>query len=193
MTIQPDTQGKSYTWAGQEWLKYANRYATDIQKLRQRGVKFTSPLLRAGEPGVTASNLNQFYAACGAPCRDRNNPAYININAVNVFVGPWNVAGVQGCIDAANYMVNEIESYYPTDNLPWYITNWSRLGTYNISDQVDAMGVIHLFFQSDSPIQRIYWFGATDYGGNSGNNFLTQQTSNGQTLGQVWKSKCDTI
>ena len=150
-------------------------------------------MLRAGEPGVTASNLNQFYVACGAPCRDRNSPAYININAVNVFVGPWNVAGIQGCRDAAIYMVNEIKAYYPTDNLPWYITNWSRLGTYNISDQMDAMDVVQLFFQSGSPIQRIYWFGATDYGGNSGNNFLTQPTLDGRTLGQIWKSKCDTL
>jgi hypothetical protein len=150
-------------------------------------------LLRAGEPGVTASNLNEFYTACGSPCRDPTSHAYINVNAVNVFVGPWNTQGVQGCRDAANYMVGEIKAYYPTDKLPWYITNWSRLGTYNISDQVDAMNVINLFFQSGSPVQRIYWFGATDYGGNSGNNFLTQKTSNGQTLGQIWKVKCDSL
>ena len=112
-------------------------------------------MLRAGEPGVTAANLNAFYSACGAPCRDPTSPAYVNINAVNVFVGPWNVAGVQGCRDAANYMVNEIKAYFPTDNLPWYITNWSRLGTYNISDQVDAMGVVHLFFQAGSGVKKM--------------------------------------
>jgi Glycosyl hydrolase catalytic core len=150
-------------------------------------VKFTSPLIRSGGPGETASNLNKFYSACGAPCRDQNSPA------VNVFAGPWNAPGIPGCRDAANYIVNEIKAYFPTDNLPWYITNWSRLGTYNISDQVDAMKVIDYFFQSGSPVQRVYWFGATDFGGYSGNNFLTQATSNGQTLGQIWKANCDTL
>jgi hypothetical protein len=148
--------------------------------LRKRGVRFTSPLLRAGSPGVTASNLNAFYAACGSQCRNQSSPSYINVNAVNVFVGPWNAAGIQGCRDGANYMVNEMKAYFPTDNLSWYVTNWSRLGTFNVSDQVDAMNVIHLFFQSGSPVERIYWFGATDYGGNSGNNFLTQTTPNGK-------------
>jgi Glycosyl hydrolase catalytic core len=174
-------------------LNYANRFAADIKILRQRGVQFTSPLLRSGPPGVTAANLNEFYTACGSQCRNRTSPAYINVNAVNVFIGPWNAPGIQGCRDGANYMTNEVKAYYPTDNRPWYITNWSRLGTYNTSDQVDAMKVIGLFFEIGSPIQRIYWFGATDYGGNSGNNFLTQKTGNGQTLGQIWRSNCDAL
>jgi hypothetical protein len=160
--------------------------------MRARGVKFTSPLLKAGESGVIASNLNEFYDACGPACRNPGSPAYINVNAVNAFVGPWNTAGVEGCRDAATFITNEVKAYN-SDGLPWYITNWSRLGTTNIDDQAYAMEVIHLFFGGGSPIERIYWFGATDYGGGSSNNFLTQFTASGQTLGQVWKANCDTL
>lgn len=152
---------------------------------------FTSPLIRAGESGVIQSNLAEFYAACGSACRDPTGPAYINVHAVNAFVGPWNQAGIAGCRDAAIFMTNEVQKF--SDGLPWYITNWSRLGTSNIDEEADAMRVLAQFFVTGSPIQRIYWFGATDYGGGSSNNFLTQRTASGQTLGQIWKSNCDAI
>ena len=32
---------------------------------------------------------------------------------------------------------------------------------------------IDAFFDEGSPVQRVYWFGATDYGGGTVNNFLT--------------------
>ena len=197
---EPDTQGKNYTWAGTEWAKYASRFATEIQTLRARGVQFTSPLLRAGGEGVIASNLNTFYSACGPACHDPKSPAYININAINAFVGPWNAPGIDGCRDAANYVTNEVRNYN-SDNVasrrPWYVTNWSRLGTFDIQDQVNAMLVIKNFFDITSPIQRVYWFGATDYGGNSGNNFLTSElvTAGGvsTTLGQIWEANCNAL
>ena len=197
---EPDTQGKNYTWAGIEWAKYATRFANEIQTLRARGVQFTSPLLKAGSEGAIVTHLNTFYAACGSACHDPQSPAYININAINAFAGPWNSPGIQGCRDGAAFVTNEM-ILYNKNNLagsrPWYVTNWSRLGTYDILDQVDAINAIEYFFASGSPVQRIYWFGATDYGGNSGNNFLTGSVTlpNGvtTTLGQLWKTKCDNL
>jgi hypothetical protein len=197
---EPDTQGKNYTWAGIEWAKYAARFANEIQTMRARGVQFTSPLIRAGGEGVIASNLNNFYAACGSVCHDPKNPAYINANAINAFVGPWNAPGIEGCRDAANFITNEVRSYnnnYTTSRRPWYVTNWSRLGTFDIQDQVNAMLVIKNFFDTTSPIERIYWFGATDYGGNSGNNYLTSKlvTTDGAstTLGKIWDANCNAL
>ena len=197
---EPDTQGKNYTWAGIEWVNYATRFSSEIQTLRARGVQFTSPLLKAGSEGAIVTHLNTFYAACGAACHDPESPAYININAINAFAGPWNSPGIQGCRDGASFVTNEMIAYNRNNaagSRPWYVTNWSRLGTYDILDQVDAINAIEYFFASGSPVQRIYWFGATDYGGNSGNNFLTASVtlSNGvtTTLGQLWKSKCDTL
>jgi hypothetical protein len=197
---EPDTQGKNYTWAGIEWVMYAERFRSEIQSLRARGVQLTSPLIRAGDAGVIASHLNTFYRACGPVCHDINSPAYIHINAVNAFVGPWNAPGIDGCRDAANFITNELRSYNienPENRRPWYITNWSRLGTFDVQDQVNAMMVIKDFFDITSPIERIYWFGATDYGGNSGNNFLTEKlvTSSGvsTTLGQIWEANCNVL
>jgi hypothetical protein len=196
---EPDTQGKNYTWAGIEWVKYAARYSNEIQQLRRtRGLQFTSPLIRAGSPNVIATHLNTFYSACGPVCHDVNHAAYININAVNAFVGPWNTPGIVGCREAADYITNELISYN-TNNIssrrPWYITNWSRLGTNQVQDHVDAMTVLSHFFVNNSPIQRIYWFGATDYGGNSSNNFLTTQynSSTTTTLGKIWASNCKAL
>jgi hypothetical protein len=194
---EPDTQGKNYTWAGVEWVKYATRFASEIQTMRARGVQFTSPLLRAGGNDIIAININTFYMACGPTCHDPKSPAYINANAVNAFVGPWNRPGINGCRDSADFITNEVKNYNINNivgSRPWYVTNWSRLGTFNIYDQVDAMNVILQFFLTGSPIQRIYWFGATDYGGNSGNNTLTTPliTSNGSSisLGQIWAANC---
>jgi hypothetical protein len=197
---EPDTQGKDYAWAGIEWANYATRFANEIKVLRARGVKFTSPLLRAGSSGAIITYLNTFYTACGPSCHDPQSPAYININAINAFVGSWNDPGIDGCRDGAKFITNEVINYNDKNSdgsRPWYITNWSRLGTYNTIEQVDAMNVIDEFFVSGSPVQRIYWFGATDYGGNSGNNFLTTQvtTTSGdtKTLGQIWEAKCKTL
>lgn len=193
---EPDTQGKDYTWAGIEWAKYATRFTTEIMALRAKGVRFTSPLLRAGGTGALSSNLNAFYAACGSVCHDPTSPAYININAINAFVGTWNRAGRDGCLDAANFITNEIRNYSDSRGRPWFVTNWSRIGTSDVNAQVDAMSVISQFFVAGSPVQRIYWFGATDYGGNSQNNFLTTSVVSNEvttTLGQIWKSNCNAL
>ena len=196
---EPDTQRKNYTWAGIEWANYATRFASEIKTLRARGVQFTSPLLKAGSDGAIVTRLNEFYTACGSACHDPQSPAYINVNAINAFAGPWNAPGLEGCRDGAGFVTNETIAYNRNNNAgsrPWYVTNWSRLGTYDILDQVDAINAIDVFLSNGSPVQRIYWFGATDYGGNSGSNFLTSLvTLNGQTttLGQIWKTKCDTL
>jgi hypothetical protein len=162
--------------------------------MRTSGTQVTSPLLRAGEPGLIAARLKAFYAACGQGCNDPASPAYIHINAVNAFAGPWNRAGLEGCRDAASYITGELTQIVASgDSRPWYVTNWSRLGTSNITAQVEAMEALPLFFVRGSPIQRVYWFGATDYGGGSSNNFLTTVVANGETLGNIWKAKCDAI
>lgn len=114
---------------------------------------------------------------------------------MNAFVGPWNRPGLDGCRDGAIYIASELRAVQASggEARPWYVTNWSRLGTTNVMDQADAMKAVNLFFASGSPIQRVYWFGATDFGGNSGNNFLTTRINATHTLGQLWKQTCDTL
>merc|ERR1711936_924984 len=85
---EPDTQGQSYAWAATNWVAYSQRYASQITTLRERGVRVTTPLLKADKP---AEYLEKFWSACGAPCSDTGNPAYIDIVAVNPFCGHWNI------------------------------------------------------------------------------------------------------
>jgi hypothetical protein len=159
--------------------------------MRARGVKFTSPLFTAGDSGVIAKNVQSFFNACGSACSDVSSPAYIDVIAVNAFAGPWNQPGADGCRDGAAFITNEVASLSPS--LPVFITNWGRLFTANIQDQVDCMQVVGTFFGAGSPIERVYWFAATDYGGNTSNHLLTNELPNGKKLGEIWKTACDAL
>jgi len=74
---EPDTQGRSYAWAATAWLGYAQAHASQLATLRQRGVRVTTPLLKADAPG---EYLDEFWRVCGeaspasSPARARNLP-----------------------------------------------------------------------------------------------------------------------
>ena len=192
---EPDTQNRSYDWAGRTWLEYSLRFPQQLRDLRARGTKVTSPMLKAGGPGVLTANLREFYNACGSPCSDPLNPAYIDVIAVNAFCGDFN--GPSGCRGGAAFIYDEaIAASRSFDDIPVYVTNWSRLQTSNPEDQVDAIDAIEEFFPASANpvvVERVYWFGATDYGGGSSNNFLTQVLADGSTLGERWRSKCESL
>jgi len=193
---EPDTQGRSYEWAGTTWLEYSLRFPQQLRDLRSRGTKITSPLLKAGGGGVLLGNLDAFFNACGPACKNPNDPAYIDVIAINAFCGDFN--GPDGCRDGASFIYNEaISCSNAYSGIPVYITNWSRLQTANPQDQVDAIEAIEKFFPSSAAnnpvVERVYWFGATDFGGGSSNNFLTQVLADGSTLGERWKNKCDSL
>lgn len=188
---EPDTQGRDYFWAGREWLAYSERFAQELEAMRSRGTKVTGPLLKAGDSGVLKQNMHIFFDACGAACFDESDPAYIDVIAVNGFCGPWN--GAAGCRAGASFIYNEAEqasnAFY---NLPVYITNWSRLQTSAPADQIDAIEAIDEFFPSSGGvIDRVYWFGARDYGGGAETTgYLTNSLPDGGTLGELWRMKC---
>jgi hypothetical protein len=50
------------------------------------------------------------------------------------------------------------------------------------------------FFAPGSPVERVYWFGARDYGGGTTKNFLVDVIESGEnrgrSLGQLWAEKC---
>jgi len=191
---EPDTQGRDYGWAGSTWLEYSQRFPEELNEMRARGTKVTSPMLKAGGPGFLENNMLAFFNACGSACRDPSNPAYVDVIAVNAFCGDFN--GPAGCRGGAAFIYNEaIASSRAFGDLPVYITNWSRLQTANPQDQVGAIDAIDEFFPTTSNpvVERVYWFGATDFGGDSSNNFLTQVLADGRTLGETWRNKCDSL
>lgn len=191
---EPDTQGKDYSWAGVSWLDYSRRFAKELGEMRSRGTKVTGPLLKAGNSGVIEQNMKTFFNACGQACFDPADPAYIDVIGVNAFCGPWNDAS-GGCRSGASFIYDEAVSVSSAfNNLPVYITNWSRLQSTNSADQVDAINSIDQFFPSGGVVKRVYWFGAKDFGGGSEtSSYLTNVLPDGRTLGEVWRAKCDSL
>lgn len=186
---EPDTQGQSYQWAGLQWVMYSTKWATQIQEMRKRGVRFTSPLMKADNIPTYAS---AFFSSCGSNCSNPNSTAYIDVFGVNVFCGPWNTEGKtqeEKCRGGIRYTMDQFRYSVP-QKLPIYITNWSRLQVSQADDQIPAIDATDEFFSPEYNVERVYWFGATDYGGGSWNNFLVNATSAGSTLGQLWHQKC---
>ena len=153
--------------------------------MKSRGTKVTGPLLKAGDAGVLNENMITFYNACGDACLDPNDPAYIDVVAINGFCGPWN--GDAGCRGGAKFIYEQAVSVSSaSNNLPVYITNWSRLETSDPSDQLDAINSIDEFFPASSVVKRVYWFGARDYGGGAATTgYLTNVLPDERTLGKV--------
>jgi hypothetical protein len=160
--------------------------------MRAKGFKFTTPLINA-QGNIIPSHLNAFYEACGAPCSDKSDAAYIDVNAVNGFCGEWNH---DGCGEGARFIVSEAGK--AANQRPVYVTNWSYIGpSTTIEDQVQAIQGISGFFEAQSPVERVYWFGAQDDGGGSGEGvtYLTNEVpgGGGQTMGDVWAETCRTL
>jgi len=114
--------------------------------MRAKGFKFTTPLIDA-TGDIVAEHLNAFYEACGAPCSDKSDAAYIDVNAVNAFCGEWNKGD---CAAGARFIVSEAAQ--AADQRPVYITNWSYIGaSTTIENQVQAMQGTSGFFRIRQP------------------------------------------
>jgi hypothetical protein len=189
---EPDTQSGSYAQAGKDWVDYSTTWSSEINDMRNRGVKFTTPLIKSGGDGVIGTNLHEFWSA-SANVNDN-----IDVVAVNAFCESkdnTNSAGDLDCAGGASYIVEQIKSAQSSAgiNKPAYITNWSFLGDDSTFDnQKNAIEGAANFFIPGCPVKRVYWFGATDYGGGSakGANSLTT-SSGGVTLGEVWNEACN--
>jgi len=196
---EPDTYGRSYTWAGSTWAEYASRYANSIQFMRQNGIRFSSPLFSSGLPGILKQHVDEFYRACGRGCSDPNSASYIDIISVNAACRPSDTTDPLnpriGCRTAAQYFVDEMNGLDQIGRVSFYITNWSRFNVNNAFDQLAALDVTDQFFRTGSFINRVYWFGGIDNGIGSQYNYLTSQIMSGaragQTLGQAWAAECN--
>jgi hypothetical protein len=218
---EPDTQGRGYIWAGSEWFKYSRKFSQQITNMRRHHqFRFTSPLIRADQPAI---DIASFYAGCQPrgwrtnPCEDPNDPAFINVIAVNAYCGPWNNNNQQpteaNCREGAAFVLehgphalNKIPQIV-NNKVPVYITNWARKNYANPlqapDDQLAALQATDAWFAPGSPVQTVYWFGATDYESlslgvskvNHIRNMLTDRTtlSSGKTLGQHWNEKCRSL
>eukprot|EP00537_Pseudo-nitzschia_pungens_P005290 CAMPEP_0172377084 /NCGR_PEP_ID=MMETSP1060-20121228/68720_1 /TAXON_ID=37318 /ORGANISM="Pseudo-nitzschia pungens, Strain cf. cingulata" /LENGTH=451 /DNA_ID=CAMNT_0013104755 /DNA_START=142 /DNA_END=1497 /DNA_ORIENTATION=+ len=193
---EPDRNGRSYHWAGQAWLEYTIRFRDELLELKANGTKITSPTLKAGTSGEMIESLKDFYESCGFACFDENDPAHVDVIAIDAMCG--DVDDVLGCRDEAALLYNAIEELSEAfGNLPVYITSWSRLPTSDAWNQLEAIYAIDNFFDSSDAsnpvIERVYWSGTTNSDSVTGNSALTEVLVDGSTLGEHWRKKCDTL
>ena len=106
-------------------------------------------------------------------------------------VGTYRQERKMGVEGGAKYIIDTLNNV-ERKNKPVYITNWAYLGGVVADDQLVALKATDEFFSADSPIERVYWFGAQDYGGGTVDttNYLTEATTDGSTLGDLWNLKC---
>ena len=202
-----------YKWAARQWVTYARRWSRQITDMRRDGFRFTSPFLT---PEGTTKAIADFYEACGTGCEDKASPAYIDTIAVNSFCGPWSARDgreqptEQDCRANVGGVLAELQKVPQINgergSLPVRITNWGRVnghGRLSPDDQLAAMDAADAWFGEGSPVEAVYWFAQT-FGGHSLDatdsysvteigNKLSQRTSSGRTLGQVWEEKCKAL
>lgn len=214
---EPDTHGRSYAWAAEAWRSYSQAWAEELDTLRERGVRVTTPLLKADQ---VAQNLEEFWAVCGDECNNRSSPAYIDIVAANPFCGFWSqgctnetdcwtrdepsgAQAAEGCRKGARSVVRDL--FNSLRGRPVMMTNWGYLGTSTTESQVAAIEATDAFFEPlvingrsiYSPVERVYYFGATDCCGDTTRNFLTDTVlagaRAGATLGELWHERCESL
>ena len=192
---EPDTQGTDYVWAAIMWKRYADKFETELKSLREKGVKITTPLLRAN-PSLH-ENARTFFNACGASCSDVTSKYYIDIIAVNVFCMP--PADLNTCIGGANWTIDQVNQIpeVADGSRKVYVTNWCVLGDVGTPEkQYNAMKAVGQFFEGESPIERVYWFTATGWGlgePDEGNRLSKFVASEGKTLGELWGEICKAL
>jgi len=174
-----------------QWKQYVHKFHASFDKLRKRGVMVTTPMFKAG--GEFHKRFNQWFQLC-PECKDPKSSYFTGVIAINLFCN----SSPNNCAGGAQWsvgMFRKIDAVANAPKLPVYITNWAMLGGDATSDrQKDAMAAATHFFGGTSPVARVYWFGATDYGGGAQDRcLLSTRTSDGKTLGDFWKKTCDAI
>jgi len=187
---EPDTQGRSYGWAGAVWKNYCSRWSSQIAEFKARGGKVVGPAVKNDK---YVANMHEFFGACGSACT-QEGPCKIDEAAANVFVGSWNNGNLRGGIQ---WSIGQFDLFNTQTglNLPVSITNWSYLGSKTADAQLDAMEVTEEFFKASNPVEitQAYYFLARDFGGGTTNNLATDRTIDGKTLGAHWKEICQDL
>merc|ERR1719486_15125 len=190
---EPDTQaGRSYDWAAEKWLQYADRWAGELATMRAGGWKVTTPLF---EFSRFAGNVREFFDGCvarGADCYPSDNSINagttpssnryaVDVIAANMFCGTWNSQSAGGqpttdeCRGGIHWQFQDSQGQFrqmrqntpATASMPVYITNWARTngcGALTPTQQLVGMDATDAFW-AHSQVKRVYWFGASNYQG----------------------------
>jgi hypothetical protein len=182
---EPMTQGLNATWAADQWRRHVSRWGPEIEAMRKRGVRITTPLFTEHQ-GPAQAKFQAFFARCGPQCSDPTSNYYIDVLATN----QWLVNSDRRR-DEEEWIKNEVTQIRQSNgNRPVILSNFAWLGASTADEAVEAIVDSRIWDRSWSGAEAVFYFGATDYGGRTTNNFLYSQTSSGSTVGAALISRC---
>lgn len=202
---EPDTQcdrghgSCGDDWASRQWKAYVDKWETQLQISRARGMKVTTPLMRSGELGQLLRRFKDFFTHC-PECNQQGSKYYVDVLAFNAFAVNTQPGQAPGppIDDQLNYiklLSRMITGTYP--GRPLYATNFGLLKAHTAAAQADVLTSHGILETATSNIDKVFYFAATDVCGGSDcttKNFLENVVetgaSAGKTLGQVMLEAC---
>jgi len=186
---EPQTQGKSATWAAEQWKRHVDQWPSQISALRARGVKVTSPMF-TDHGGPAQAKFEQFFKRCeqlGIGCSDPNSNYYIN----DLLTNQWLTGGKEGHAEQEVWIRNEMATISSKfSNRRVVLGNFAWIGAKSPDQQADVIMNSKIFDRDWSGLDGVFYFAAKDFGGNTRRNGLDQRTSSGKTLAELLANRC---
>lgn len=183
---EPQTQGFGPTWAADQWKVHVDTWPSQMAAMRARGVRITSPLF-SDYLGNARGKFQSFFTRCGSGCSDPNSPYYVDVLAMNQWLGdPASArAGQEQWIkdDAAR-------ASRENGNRPVILGNFAWLNGRTADQAADAITNSRIWDRSWSGLEAVFYFAAEDYGANTRNHRLSSATSSGSTVGAALVERC---
>jgi len=183
---EPKTQGLDARWAADQWIRHVDRWGPQIESMRSRGTRITTPLF-TDHQGPALDKFRRFFERCGSRCSDPSSNYYINVLATNQWLqDPQSGHGRQ-----EDWIKAEIVQISQNNgNRPVVLGNFAWLGASTADEAADAIANSRIWDRTWSGLEAVFYFGATDFGGRTSNHFLYSTTSSGSTVGAALINRC---
>jgi hypothetical protein len=154
--------------------------------MRGNGTRVTTPLF-TDHGGTAQEKFRRFFERCGEDCSDPNSDYYIDVLGTN----QWLLNPQASHSDRENWIRSEINQISQNHgSRPVVLGNFGWLNATTADEQVEAISNSRIWDRSWSGLEAVFYFGATDFGGGTINNFLYSQTSAGSTIGSALIERC---
>lgn len=183
---EPMTQGLDAGWAAEQWRRHVDRWGPQIRAMRGNGTRVTTPLF-TDHGGPAAEKFQAFFSRCGIECSTPGSDYYIDVLATN----QWLLSPQSSHTDREEWIRNEVNQISQNHgNRPVILGNFAWLHANSADQQVEAITNSRIWDRAWSGLEAVFYFGATDFGGNTTNNFLSSQTSTGSTIAGALVNRC---
>lgn len=183
---EPMTQGLDAGWAADQWKRHVDTWGPQIISMRSRGTRITTPFF-TDHGGAAQDKFQTFFARCGQGCSDPSSNYYIDVLATN----QWLLNPQSSHRDHEDWIKSEASQISTRNgNRPVILGNFAWLNGKTADQQAESILSSRIWDKSWSGLEAVFYFGATDFGGSTRNNFLYSQTSDGTTIGSTLIGRC---